>query len=140
MFKTALIVSGILAAIALSAPSTVTLGLFLLIIPGLVLALAPTIFVYLSLIAVIRWLLPPPGLLGWAAAVAMAIGIGWAVMQPMRWIETRKWEAELQPDMLPLCPCLWLAISLSTFLVPFDARVKQISAMPSAPRCSTHRA
>jgi hypothetical protein len=105
MFKTALIVSGILAAIALSAPSIVTLGLFLLIIPGLVLALAPTVFVYLLLIAVIRWLLPlPPGPLGWVASVVMAIGIGWAVMQPMRWIETRKWEAELQPDVLPPAP------------------------------------
>jgi hypothetical protein len=44
MFRTALIVSGVLAALALSSPSIVTLGFVLLVIPGLVLVLAPTVF------------------------------------------------------------------------------------------------
>ena len=58
MFKIALIASGILAAIALSAPGIVMLGFFLLIVPGLVLALAPTVFAYLLLIGALRRLLP----------------------------------------------------------------------------------
>ena len=140
MLKTALIVSGVLAALALSLPGIVTLGFVLLIIPGMVLALAPTVFVYLSLIAATRLLLPlQQGALGWGASVLLAIAIGWAVMQPMRWIETRKWEAELQPDVVPPAP-LTLAGEISLDPpVRSGESARRIPAITSAPRCSTRR-
>ena len=105
MFKTALIVSGILAFIAMAAPSLVVLGLFMLIIPGLILSLAPTVFVYLLVIAVIRMVLPiPPGPVGWVASVVLAAAIGWGAVQPMRQAETLRWRSHILPDVVPSEP------------------------------------
>jgi hypothetical protein len=120
MFKTALIVSGVLALIALASPSLVVLGFFLLIIPGLILSLAPTVFVYLLLIAVIRWVAPiPPGAVGWIASVALAAGIGWAATLPLRQIETLRWRAQIKPEVVPAAP-LQLAGDISLDLpAPF---------------------
>src|SRR4051794_35566935 len=102
MFKTALIVSGVLALIALAAPSLVILGFFLFIVPGLILALAPTVFVYLLLIAVIRALAPiPPGVPGWIASVILAAAIGWAATLPMRQVQTLRWQAQIKAEVVP---------------------------------------
>src|ERR671912_1604779 len=54
MIKKTLWVSGILAAIAVLSPGSVVLGLFLGILPGLILAVAPTIFLYTAAFALIR--------------------------------------------------------------------------------------
>lgn len=105
MFRTALIVSGVLAFIALAAPGLVVLGFFLLIIPGLILSLAPTVFVYLLLIAIIRWILPiPPGIGGWIASIALAAAIGWLATMPMRQLETLRWRAHITPEVTPAAP------------------------------------
>jgi hypothetical protein len=56
--KYALVITGVLAALALAAPELVVWGYLLLILPGLALTVAPTVFVYLSVTAVVRRLLP----------------------------------------------------------------------------------
>jgi hypothetical protein len=105
MFKTALIVSGVLALIALASPSLVILGFFLLIIPGLILSLAPTVFIYLLLIAIIRAILPlPSGVAGWVIPVLLAAIVGWAATLPMREFETLRWRAQLKPEVVPAQP------------------------------------
>lgn len=105
MFRLALIVSGVLALIALASPSLVVLGFFLLIIPGLILSLAPTVFVYLLLIAIIRWVAPiPAGPAGWVASVILAAAIGWAATFPIREIETLRWRAQIKPEVIPPQP------------------------------------
>jgi hypothetical protein len=105
MFKLALIVSGVLAFIALAAPGLVILGFFLLIIPGLILVLAPTVFVYLLLIALIRAVAPiPAGPMGWVASVILAAAIGWAATLPMRQAETLRWRAQIKQDVIPAAP------------------------------------
>jgi hypothetical protein len=48
-----LIVTGVLAALALGAPSIVILGLFALILPGLILAVMPTAFLYGAVFAIV---------------------------------------------------------------------------------------
>ena len=58
--KFALWLSGILGAIALAMPALVEIGLWLLILPGLILMLAPTVFLYLATFTVIRMILPLP--------------------------------------------------------------------------------
>ncbi len=78
--KTLLWGSGILGAIALLFPSLIIVGLFLLVIPGLILGLAPTVFCYTALFAAF-WFLGPfarrplAALLGGAAVLAIAIGV-----------------------------------------------------------------
>ena len=54
MIKKTLWVSGILAAIAVLIPGSVVLGLFLGVLPGLILAVAPTIFLYTAAFALLR--------------------------------------------------------------------------------------
>ncbi|WP_145078280.1 hypothetical protein [Aureliella helgolandensis] len=59
--KYALIITGVLAGLAITAPQLVVLEYFLLIVPGLVLTVAPTMFAYLILTAVVRRLLTNHG-------------------------------------------------------------------------------
>jgi len=105
VFRLALIVSGVLALIALASPSLVVLGFFLLIIPGLILSLAPTVFVYLLLIAIIRWVAPiPPGVTGWVVSVILAAAIGWTATLPLREVQTLRWQAQIKPEVVPSQP------------------------------------
>lgn len=105
MFKTILLVTGGLAAVAWTKPGLVTLGLYLGVIPGLILAAAPTVFVYLLMIAGFRWLLPlPAGPLGWVIAIGLALLVGWGVNQPKRWVETRRYQSALRPEIVPEQP------------------------------------
>jgi hypothetical protein len=113
MFKTALIVSGVVALIALAAPGLVIAGFFLLIVPGLILSLAPTVFVYLLLIGVIHWLLAAfpavsssvtRGAAGWVVSVVLAAAIGWVATLPQREVETLRWRAQLKPEIIPAEP------------------------------------
>lgn len=105
MYKAALIISGLLALAALAAPWLVTFGFFMLIIPGLILSLAPTVFIYLAVAGLIHAALPlPPGLLGWIVAALLTAAVGWAVMVPMRMVETARWRAQLKPEVIPAQP------------------------------------
>lgn len=100
--KYALVITGVLAGLAIAAPQLVVLGFFLLVIPGLILAVAPTAFVYLASIAVIRKLLPISSI---KTATAVAFGVtlllGWGVMQPFRYKAITTYRATLLPDVIP---------------------------------------
>jgi hypothetical protein len=98
--KYALVITGVLAVLALAAPGIVVLGYLALIVPGLVLTAAPTVFVYLAGATVIRRLSPaksPTASL--PAALCVALFLGWAVMQPSRLRAIAAYESQLLPDV-----------------------------------------
>ncbi|WP_442482196.1 hypothetical protein [Aeoliella sp. SH292] len=100
--KYALLITGVLAGLALAVPDLVVLGYVLLIVPGLILTVAPTVFVYLALTAIIRRLLPISSpMRATGAAFAIALLLGWAVMQPFRWSAMAEYHASELPDVLP---------------------------------------
>ena len=100
MLKTAVMVSGALAALVWLVPGLVIIGFFLLVVPGFVLSLMPTIFVYLAATYLIRLILPlPEGPLSTALAFAIALAIGWASMQPWRAQAIREFQAAIEPDV-----------------------------------------
>ncbi|WP_146462478.1 hypothetical protein [Rubripirellula tenax] len=99
--KYALVITGVLAGLAITAPELVVLGYFLMIVPGLVLTFAPTVFVYLAATAVIRRLLPISSpLKGTAMAFGVALLLGWAVMQPFRMKAIAEYLAAELPDVI----------------------------------------
>ena len=100
--KYALIITGFLAGLAIAAPKLVVLGYFLLIIPGLILTIAPTVFVYLVTTAVVRKLLPISSpVTSTLAAFGIALLIGWAVMQPFRYNAIAAYQENELPDIVP---------------------------------------
>ncbi len=102
--KLALWISGILGGIALAAPQLVVVGLFL-IVPGFVLMLAPTVFIYLATFAVTRLLLPmAPGPGVNMAAAALTAILGWAVVQPAALAGKAAFARADLPDVIPDAP------------------------------------
>ena len=100
--KYALIITGILAGFAIAAPKLVLLGYFLMIVPGLILTVAPTVFIYLATTAVIRKLLPISSpVTSTLSAFGMALFLGWAVMQPFRSNSIASYQQEELPDVTP---------------------------------------
>ncbi len=99
--KYALIITGVLAGLAITAPQLVVFGYFLLIVPGLVLTVAPTVFIYLAVTAVVRRPLP---IYSPMTATAVAFGVtlllGWAVMQPFRLAAMAAFHADELPDVV----------------------------------------
>ena len=101
--KYALIITGIIAALALAAPKLVVLGYLFLILPGLILTIAPTVFVYLAATAVIRKLLPiSSSVMSTVAAFAIALFLGWAIMQPFRLNAIAAFDENELPDVVPV--------------------------------------
>lgn len=99
--KIALLISGGLAALALASPQLVAAGFFFGIVPGLILAVAPTVFAYLAASALLRRALPPSfGTLGYLAAFLIALAVGWAGMLPFRAAQVARYEAALLPDLV----------------------------------------
>ena len=102
--KYALIITGILAAFAIAAPKLVVLG-YLLIVPGLVLTAAPTVFVYLAATTIIRKLLPvSSNITSTIAAFGITLLLGWAVMQPFRLSAIAAYQTNELPDVTPNQP------------------------------------
>ena len=100
--KYVLIITGAVAALAIMAPELVVFGYLLLIVPGLILTIAPTVFVYLAVTAVVRRLLPIDSpLTATAIAFGVALLLGWAVMQPFRTAALAAYRADELPDLLP---------------------------------------
>lgn len=100
--KYALIITGILAGLAITAPQLVVFGYFLLIVPGLVLTVAPTVFIYLAVTAVLRRLLPiATPMTATAVAFSVTLLLGWAVMQPFRLAAMAACRADDLPDVVP---------------------------------------
>ena len=97
-----LILTGVTAAVSLCCPMLVVFGFLALIVPGLVLLSAPTVFVYLATTFGIQRMLPAKT--GWAAfpiAIFLALGLGWLVIQPVRSSAISEFRAEVLPDVLP---------------------------------------
>lgn len=152
--KFALVITGILAGIAITLPDLVLLGFFLLVVPGLVLSCAPTVFVYLAATAVIRRLVPiTASLSATVVAFGVAILLGWAVMQPFRSVAVSAYRLEELPDVVPFqtieldghvriertdqraepnCDYLTLAVLDST-------RVKSVTTVTAGPGTSSER-
>ncbi len=102
-----LILTGVTAAVSLCCPMLVVLGFLALIVPGLVLLTAPTVFVYLATTLGIQRMLSTK--IGWAAfpiAIFLAFGLGWLVMQPIRSSAISEFQAEVSPDVLPGRPII----------------------------------
>ena len=100
--KYALVITGVLAGLAITAPELVVFGYFLLIVPGLVLTIAPTVFVYLAVTAVVRRLLPISSpMKATAVAFGVTLLLGWAVMQPFRLAAIAAYRADELPDVVP---------------------------------------
>ncbi|WP_083732443.1 hypothetical protein [Fuerstiella marisgermanici] len=100
--KFALVITGVLAALAIAVPMLVVAGYFLLIVPGLVLTAAPTVFLYLAATAAVRRLLmKSTSIQATAAAFGVVIFLGLAVMQPFRAAALATYTAKSLPDVVP---------------------------------------
>ena len=109
MIKKTLWVSGILAAIAVLIPGSVVLGLFLGVLPGLILAVAPTIFLYTAAFAllrnVLRRRLPNRGRIAInAAAAGLTVTAGFALAAPAALDGQRAVAAATKNDVTPPQP------------------------------------
>src|SRR5437868_10113104 len=93
---TALIVTGVITAAVFAMPDLITIGLFLLILPGVLLALTPTVFLYLVAFSVPWFLLSQRGIgvgaLGGLATVAW-VGFGLPLSLNVR---TSQWLFDAQ--------------------------------------------
>lgn len=95
---------GILALLAFGAPSLVVLGMFLLL-PGMILLAAPTVFLYSAGFALLRRYLPVPvGLLRNLAAGGLVLVLGWLVAQPWAVTEHRAFVRSVRPDVVGVIP------------------------------------
>jgi hypothetical protein len=99
--KTYLFITGIGAFAALTLPWLVVIGLFLFIIPGLILGVMPTAFMYGLGFAVIRWLLASyfSGIALNALAAAVTLALFWLIPQPGLRIARATYAATKQPDV-----------------------------------------
>ena len=109
MIKKTLWVSGILAAIAVLSPGSVVLGLFLGVLPGLILAVAPTVFLYAAAFAllrnVLRRRLPTRGRFAInAAAAGLTVTAGFALAAPAALDGQRAVAAATKNDVTPPQP------------------------------------
>lgn len=103
MLKWLLVPLGLLTAILLAAPQLVIVGLIFLILPGLMLAITPTVFVYLLAVFSIRWALPPQSRFAAnATSCVLAIVMSAVVMQPGRWREQARFTSAAIPDIAPV--------------------------------------
>jgi len=95
---------GALALLAVAAPGLVVIGMFLLL-PGLILLAAPTVFSYSAVFALLRRYLPVrPGLMRNAAAAALALLLGWLAALPWAMTGRRAFERANLPEVVPASP------------------------------------
>jgi hypothetical protein len=101
-------ISGVLAAIAVFIRGSVVLGLYLLILPGLILAVAPTVFLYTGAFELLRKTLRgrlrirPVAVNALAAALTVAAGV--AVAAPAALSGRRAFQAAAKADVDPSQP------------------------------------
>ncbi len=105
MLKAATIASGILAGVVWLIPDLVIVGFMALLLPGLILPLMPTVFVYCLATLVIRYFLPIHNdTLATITAFAIALAPGWLVDLPERLAATARFDAATAPDVIPQVP------------------------------------
>lgn len=98
------VIMGFIALIALAMPDLVLLGLFL-IVPGIILMVAPTAFLYMASATAIRWLLPArTGVKATVLAFCTAGVLAALVAYPFRWIGEREYRASIQEDVVCASP------------------------------------
>lgn len=103
--KYALWITGILSALALAFPKLVAFAYFLLIVPGVVLTIAPTVFVYLAGTAALRCVVPIESrLAATAVSFGLVLGLGWGVMQPFRASALKNYQTSNQPNVVARRP------------------------------------
>lgn len=99
-----LIVTSVLAIAAILEPTLVVVGLFLGILPGLVLQLAPTGFLYGLVFAIILQFAIPaawrPGVRSFAAFTA-TLAVFWALPQPGLWYAQKLLNESFRQDVTP---------------------------------------
>jgi len=105
MIEKLLWVTGILAAIAILIRGSVALGMYMGILPGIILAVAPTIFVYLVGFAIVRRLLPfAPGMAANGAAAVIVLALGVAIVAPMAFTGRAAFAAAVKSNVTPAQP------------------------------------
>ncbi|TWT80343.1 hypothetical protein CA13_17560 [Planctomycetes bacterium CA13] len=98
------IIVGVFALIALAMPDLVLLS-FLLIVPGIVLMMAPTVFVYLAAATAIRSILPyGTGVTATSFALFAAGVLGYLVAWPFQMMGEREYRALIQEDVVSATP------------------------------------
>lgn len=98
--KYALWISGIPAGLAILCPNLVSLAYFFFIVPGVILTIAPTVFVYLVGTAAVRRMLPITSpIKATAVSFVLVLGFGWLVMQPFRSNALNAYQADCLPDV-----------------------------------------
>lgn len=102
MLKWFLIPIGLLTALALAAPQLVIVGLIFGILPGLVLILIPTIFVYLLVTCLIGAALPlKTEISSHVAGFGLTLALSAAFMHLYRVPEVQRYEQALLPEVVP---------------------------------------
>lgn len=124
-----LLVTGVGAAIALLFPLSVTIGIYLLIIPGLILAMMPSAFLYGLVFGAFRLLLGEmlEGILLDIAALTATAGLMWVIPQPQMRIAASWLDALREDDITPATP-----IALSGHIYIWQARGKGCDALCAA--------
>lgn len=103
--KHALWVTGILGAVAIALPRLVATAYFFLIVPGIILTIAPTVFIYLAGTSAIRRAIPVRSrFAATGLSFALMLGGGWAVMQPFRMASLQKFRVACKPDIIGNLP------------------------------------
>ncbi len=103
MLSWALIPLGVVTAILMAVPTLVVLGLFFLILPGVMLAIIPTFFVYTLGTVLIRSALPVKSEVGAnLIAFILTLGLSAMLMAPWRTAERQKFEKATLPDATPV--------------------------------------
>jgi hypothetical protein len=104
--KTALWITGVLAAIALIFRGAVLIGLYLGILPGIILAVAPTLFLYTAVFAVLRTVVYARTSIRRsialnAIAVALTVALGLATAAPVALAGRRAFAAAIEDEVTP---------------------------------------
>src|SRR4051794_39530475 len=80
LLAVSVVVTGAVSLVVFAIPDLITIGLFLFILPGVILGLAPTIFLYLSTFSIAWFCLNHRGIpVGIAAGLAAAAGVGYGL-------------------------------------------------------------
>ncbi|MGB4738537.1 MAG: hypothetical protein WBH50_10135 [Fuerstiella sp.] len=102
--KYALCITGVLAGLALACPVLVlvVVAYYLPTVPGgVILTIAPTVFVYLAGTAAVRRMLPiASAFKATAVSFGLMLGLGWLVMQPFRSKPFKEYASDRQPDVV----------------------------------------
>jgi len=97
----ALWITGIPAGLAMAFPKLVATAYFFLIVPGVILTIAPTVFVYLAGTAILRRVIPfKSRATATVLSFVLMLGLGWAVMQPFQATSLKSYEASYEPDII----------------------------------------